>query len=161
MADLREVLAEAGYTDVSTLLNSGNAIFTASGKSADAIAKALEGAIEARFGRAVRCLVRTGDELAAIVDHDPFKDVATDRARCMVTFLSAEPATGKLSAIDPADYLPEQFVVRGREIYLWCPNGLRETAFGNVFFEKKLGVAATARNWNTVTKALAAAQRTP
>ncbi|HKD98960.1 MAG TPA: DUF1697 domain-containing protein, partial [Micromonosporaceae bacterium] len=59
MAELRELLVGAGYTDVSTLLNSGNAIFTAPGKSADAIAKALEGAIEARFGRAVRCLVRT------------------------------------------------------------------------------------------------------
>jgi uncharacterized protein (DUF1697 family) len=160
MAELREIIAEAGYTDASTLLNSGNAIFTAEGRQgAAAVARTLEGAIEARFGRAVPCLVRTDKELAAIIAHDPFRGVATDPARYMVTFLSAQPDPAKLAAIDPAAYLPEQFAARGREIYLWCPNGLRETAFGNVFFEKKLAVVATARNWNTVTKALAAAQR--
>jgi len=160
MAELREILAGAGYTEVSTLLNSGNAIFTVGGKTnAAAVARVVEGAIEARFGRAVPCLVRSDKELAAILAHDPFKGVATDRARYMVTFLSAEPDRAKLAAIKPEDYLPEQFVAHGREIYLWCPNGLRDTAFGNVFFEKKLGVTATARNWNTVTKALAAAQR--
>lgn len=160
MAELREIVAAAGYTAVSTLLNSGNAVFTVDGKTdAAAVARTLEAGIEGRFGRAVPCLVRSETELAAIIAHDPFKGVATDPARYMVTFLSAEPDRAKLAAIDPAQYLPEQFAVRGREIYLWCPNGLRDTAFGNVFFEKKLGVVATARNWNTVNKALAAAHR--
>jgi uncharacterized protein (DUF1697 family) len=65
----------------------------------------------------------------------------------------------RVAAIDPEQYLPEEFAVVGREVYLWCPEGLAETAFTNVFFEKRLGVVATARNWNTVGKVLAVARR--
>lgn len=158
MAELRSVLGELGYTDVSTLLNSGNAIFTGPGDPPAEVGTRIEAAIEARFGRPVRCLVRTPDELSRVLAGDPYAGVATDGARYVVAFLSGEPDPARLAAIDPEEYLPDRFTAAGREIYIWCPNGLAETKFTHAFFERKLGVVATVRNWNTVKKALAKAE---
>jgi uncharacterized protein (DUF1697 family) len=156
MAELRTVLAGCGYTEVSTLLNSGNAIFTAPGDRPAEIETEMAAAIEARFGRAVRCLVRTGAELARVLAADPYAGVATDGARYVVAFLAGEPDPARLAAIDPDGYLPDRFAAAGREIYIWCPNGLADTKFTHAFFERRLGVAATVRNWNTVRKAASA-----
>jgi uncharacterized protein (DUF1697 family) len=142
MADLRALLADAGYTDVRTHLNSGNVILT--GTSAP-VAR-LEKAITKSTGLDVRCVVLTAKELRAIVDGHPFADVATNGSRMFAHVLGAEPDPGKLEdalKLDPDNARPGP-----RVIYQWCPEGLLEAPP----ITAKIGVPVTARNWNTITK---------
>ncbi len=152
MADLRALLEGLGYTDVRTHLNSGNAIFTSPATKSDAVAAAIEKAITAELGLNIKVVVRSGPELRRIIDRNPLADVATDPARHLVTFLSAPLDETKLAAVDPADFEPEQFRVIDREIYMWFPDGIRDAKLGKLAWDKRFGVVATGRNWNTVLK---------
>jgi uncharacterized protein (DUF1697 family) len=151
MADLRTILGDLGYTDVKTHLQSGNAVLTTSAKAAK-VERDVESAIRKEHGLEVPCLVRTTAQLRAVVDADPFGDVATDPSRYFVVFLSAsldEKVTG--------DYAPEEYRVIGREVYLWLPNGAHASKLAAAVSNKQTKVVATMRNWNTVTKMLALA----
>ncbi|HEX6501380.1 MAG TPA: DUF1697 domain-containing protein [Micromonosporaceae bacterium] len=156
MSDLRALLAGLGFADVSTYLRSGNALFSSTEDDRDALAARIEQAIADELGMAIRCVVRLRDDLVRVVGANPFASVATDPARLVVTFLSQPPDPARLADIDPAGHAPERFHVGEEEIYLWYPNGMRDAKLTHAFFEKRLGggVAATARNWNTVTKLL-------
>jgi uncharacterized protein (DUF1697 family) len=156
MADLRGWLTDLGYADVRTHLQSGNAVFR-SGKRADTVAREIEVRLARETGFAIDCVIRTAAELRAIVAADPFGGVATNPSRYMLSFLAERPDPARLPDLDPAAYEPERFHVGDREIYLWCANGLRESTLFGEFAEKRLGVVATVRNWNTVTKLLAMA----
>jgi len=158
MADLRAMLADLGYADVATLLQSGNAVLTADDGPAE-VATTIEDRLHTDTGLNVRCVVRTADELRDVLAGDPYRGHANDPAKYVVGFMDNAPATAKVAAIDPAAYAPDEFRVVGREAYIWCPNGLANTKLTGQFLEKKLGVAMTARNWNTCQKVLALADR--
>jgi uncharacterized protein (DUF1697 family) len=150
MPRLVELLTERGHSNVRTHLRSGNVVLD-SPMSEDALATDLAGAIEAEFGFAVPVVVRTGTELAAVVAGDPFATVATDPARYLVTFLPAPPAPDLVDALPPVEGGGE-YLVRGRELYLWLPDGVANTPLAAWKWDKLLGVTGTGRNWNTVTK---------
>src|SRR5258707_2933192 len=88
MQDLRALLTGLGYTDVATLLQSGNVVFTSPRREADKVRVEVEKAISQQLGMAVRCVMRTAAQLAAVVDANPFQDHAGDGAKLMVAFLS-------------------------------------------------------------------------
>jgi uncharacterized protein (DUF1697 family) len=150
MPRLRELLTERGHEGVRTHLRSGNVVLDSS-LDERKLAADLAGAIEAEFGFAVPVVVRTGEEIAAVVAGDPFSTVATDPARYLVTFFPEAPAADRIDALPP----PEgggDYLVRGRELYLWLPDGVANTPLAAWKWDKLLGVAGTGRNWNTVTK---------
>jgi uncharacterized protein (DUF1697 family) len=153
MAGVRELLGELGYADVRTYLQSGNAVLT-SPASPDTVAKEIEEQLQSRYGRSIRVLVRSREELAQVVRRNPFARKETDGRKLHVNFLSAEPDPDRLADIDPEDFEPDRFELRGREIYLWLPNGMRGTKLPQALSDKRLGVVTTSRNWNTVTKLL-------
>ena len=157
MAALREVLAGLGYRDVVTHLQSGNAVFTAARKAEEKLGSEIEDAIAHAIGVGTKVLIRSRDELASVVDRSPMRQVATDPARAIVTFLSAPADPALARQVDAASFAPERFWVGKREVYLWCPDGLGVSKLTNTFWEKRLNVVATARNWNTVTKLLSLA----
>jgi len=157
MSALRSLVEELGYEDVRTHLQSGNVVFTTSASPGRA-AKAMEDELAAKLGISVRVLVRTDKELAGVVDRNPLGDVATDPTRLLVTFLSGRPDPARLRGLDPADYGPDVYRVRDREVYVWCPNGLAASKLGHAFWEKRLELTATGRNWRTVTRLLELAQ---
>ena len=97
------------------------------------------------------------EALADVVERNPLGDVAHNPSRYLVSFLSAKPAAKVVRDLATVDVTPEQFVVSGREIYAWHPDGVQRSRLGKLLSEERLGVAATARNWNTVTKLLALA----
>ena len=140
MADLRALLAEAGYTDVRTLLNSGNALVTGPDEPGAAHAARISAAIAARTGMDVPVLVLTADEFREVVDAHPFTDIADDGSRMMAHVLDA-PLADELP-------VPEHARVVGRVLYQWCPDGLLAAPEVAV----PPGVLVTTRNWNTVTK---------
>lgn len=153
MADLRELLEALGLTDVKTHLQSGNAIFT-SEVTAERLAHDIEDRITRELGLTVRVLVRSRDELASVVDANPLRDVATDPAKHLVSFLSAAPDPARLGEIDPAAFEPDRFRVGDRVVYLWCPNGVLASKLPAAISDKRLGVTTTTRNWRTVTRLL-------
>jgi uncharacterized protein (DUF1697 family) len=156
MADLRELLTSLGFEDVKTHLQSGNVVLT-SDLPNEKLERKLEQQIEKKLGVDPKVVVRSRDELEDIIARDPFADVADDPKRYQVSFLSAEPDAERVRKISELDIAPEQFVVSGREIYAWHPDGLQRSRLAPALTDKRLGVTATARNWNTVTKLLALA----
>jgi uncharacterized protein (DUF1697 family) len=159
MAQLRALLEGLGYTDVATLLQSGNAVFTSKEKNPAKLGKQIEAAIEKEFGFEVGVLLRTREELAAVVQANPLPGAEEEPSKFLVTFLSEVPEASRLEQIDPAAYLPDVFRVVGREIYARFPNGIRDSKLATVLGGTRLGVTPTARNWNTVTKLLELAGR--
>ena len=151
MPRLREVLAARGYEQVRTHLRSGNVVLDST-LSEPELAGDLSGAIEQEFGFAVPVVVRTGEEMAAVVAGDPFATVATDPARYLVTFLPEPPPPAKVDALPAAEPGDGEYLVRGRELYLWLPDGIQRTPVASWKWDRLLGVPGTARNWNTVRK---------
>ncbi|MDQ3678504.1 MAG: DUF1697 domain-containing protein [Actinomycetota bacterium] len=156
MSELRDLLTSLGYEDVRTYLHSGNVVLT-SDLPDERLERELEQQIEAKLGVDPRVVVRTRDELADVVARDPFGEVAADTKRYQVTFLSAEPSPERVRELADLDVAPERFVVSGREIYAWHPDGIQRSKLAAALTDRRLGVTATARNWNTVTKLLALA----
>lgn len=150
MPRLTEVLEARGHANVRTHLRSGNVVLDSPLGEAELVAD-LEKAIEVEFGFAVPVVVRTGAQLATVISGNPFADLATDTARYLVTFLPSAPARDKVAALPPVEGGGE-YLVQGRELYLWLPDGVANTPLAAWKWDRLLGVAGTGRNWNTVTK---------
>jgi uncharacterized protein (DUF1697 family) len=151
MADLRELLSSQGHGGVRTLLQSGNVVLD-SELPAEELGRSVEQALEERFGFPVPTVVRTAEELAAVVAEDPLRAVATDPTRYVVDFFATDvPAdlVDRLGAVDPAD---DAYAVDGRELYLWCPHGQVKSPLSAELAKHKGGPTGTARNWATVGK---------
>ena len=151
MADLRGLFEDLGAKDVATYVQSGNVVF----KSADG-AEQLTRAIERRFrrdlGLSVTVVVLSRAQLTKVLGGNPFARAKTEQAKLHVTFLAEKPPRAKVGKLDPEAGQPDEFRLVGRQIYLHCPNGYGRSKLTNAYFEKQLGVAATTRNWRTVTK---------
>lgn len=149
MPRLRELLSERGHDGVRTHLRSGNVLLDST-LGEKKLAADLAAAIEEEFGFAVPVVLRTAAELVDVVRANPLGKVATDPKRYQVTFLPEEPAASAVEDLPPAD--AGEYVVRGRELYMWLPDGVIDTPLASWKWDKLLGVPGTARNWNTVTK---------
>jgi uncharacterized protein (DUF1697 family) len=157
MARLREVLEAAGFEDVKTYVQSGNVVLSAPRRSPAKIGREIEAAIEAEFGFDVAVVMRTRDELAALVEDDPLGDVATNPTYRVVVFLAEKLDRSRLADVEPDAFAPEAFELRDREIVMWAPEGQRDSRIVKTLTEKRTGVVGTARNWRTVEKLLAMA----
>ena len=90
-----------------------------------------------------------------MITENPFlNDKTVDPEKLHITFLAAKPAQELLDKLVPTNYLPDRFNIIGSTVYLYCPNGYGQTKLTNTFFENKLKVRATTRNWKTVKKLL-------
>jgi uncharacterized protein (DUF1697 family) len=151
MADLRELLADLGYEDVRTVLQSGNVVFTGTKAKAQAT---LERALHDRYGFKVDVVLRTMSELHAVVDADPLKDEATDLTRYFVTFLPAKPDAAALAKLQEQDFAPDKLAAGDRELYAWCPEGMQNSKLMRTLVKPGLAETATTRNMSTVKKLL-------
>jgi uncharacterized protein (DUF1697 family) len=152
MARLRAMFESLGHTDVATYIQSGNVVFT----SARALKSAapLEAALADTFGLTSAVVLRTPDELAAVIEHNPYPEAESAPSALHVTFLPSPPDRTEVAKVDAASFAPEEFTVRGRDVYLHLPNGMGRSKLAPVL-ARRLGPEATARNWNTVKKLLA------
>ena len=156
MADLRKVLQGLGYEDAVTHLQSGNAVVT-SRKRPATVKGEVERALADELGLETEVFVRTRDELAGVVKRDPLGDVAANPSRYLVTFLSGKPSAALKRELEASVAAPDRAVLRGDTLYSWHPDGLQRSKLMTLLGRKGLGVSATSRNWNTVTKLLAIA----
>ncbi|MFF8290101.1 DUF1697 domain-containing protein [Streptomyces sp. NPDC016309] len=155
MAELRTLLAGLGHTDVTTYLQSGNAAFTsASGADEDTLAAELGAALEEHFGFTVDCLVRGGPYLRAVAEECPFPAAELEGRQLHVTYFSGPVTADRFAGLDHAAFLPEEFRLGDRALYLYAPEGLGRSKLAEALARPALlkGVTTTTRNWNTVVK---------
>ncbi len=150
MADLRALLESLGYERVRTYLQSGNALFIGRQGHAEQLERRIASGIEADLGLEVRVLVRTAEEMARLVDGNPFVARGIDSKQLQAVFLSSPAPTRVLSQLDRKQFGPDEFEVGDRVIYGYLPNGLMGSRLPN--WEHLLGLAATSRSWNTVSR---------
>jgi uncharacterized protein (DUF1697 family) len=158
MPKLREVLEGAGFDDVETYLQSGNAVLS-SAKKADAVRREIKRLISKELGLDIDVVVRSRAELAKVVQRDPLGKVARNAKRYQVSFLAAKPSSAVVKRVKEAAFESEQVAVSGREIYAWHPEGVARSKLWALLAGKQLGVTATSRNWTTVTKLLELADK--
>jgi uncharacterized protein (DUF1697 family) len=153
MPKLRELLEEGGFDDVKTYLQSGNVVLSST-KKADDVRRRVERLVSKELGLDIDVVVRSRAELAKVVRRDPLGKVAKNPKRYQVSFLAGRPPAGLKGKLDAAALEPERFVISGREIYAWHPEGVARSKLWALLAGKQLGVTATSRNWTTVTKLL-------
>jgi uncharacterized protein (DUF1697 family) len=150
MPELRTLFEALGAEDVSTYVQSGNVVFRSSERAGE-LEKSAAKRIAKDLGVDVTVLVRSGKQLAKLVSGNPFTTPKRDPKTLHVTFLAETPPAARVRELDPAVASPDEFRVVGQDVYLLCPNGYGRSKLSNAFFEKRLGVAATTRNWKSVT----------
>jgi uncharacterized protein (DUF1697 family) len=154
MAGLKQLLVKLGCTDVRTYVQSGNAVLEHPDRPRD-LAKRIAAGIEKQFGLDVPTQVLTAKQLKDIIARDPFiKEKDIDLAKLHVTFLDSAPKAADVAAIAEGNHGTDRFIADGHVIYLHCPVDYGHTKLNNTFFEKKLKVGATTRNWRTVNELL-------
>lgn len=153
MPELKLHLEEAGFRNVRTYIQSGNVLFEYKRADAGKIGSLIKKLIETKFGFDVPVIVKTVSELVEVMENNPFlKKRKEDIDKLHVTFLSEEPKKEQLDKFIPPANIPDEYIFSGKAIYLVCPNGYGQTKLTNNFFENKLKVTATTRNWKTVLK---------
>ncbi|MFH8559731.1 DUF1697 domain-containing protein [Streptomyces sp. NPDC017988] len=154
MARLRALLEGLGHGGVQTYLQSGNAVFTAARGDEESLAAGLRAAIEQELGFAVDVLVRDGAYLRAVADACPFPAAGLQGKQLHVTYFSAPVDAARFAAIDQIPFLPEEFRLGDRALYLYAPDGLGRSKLAEQLSRPALtkGLVATTRNWNTVTR---------
>ena len=160
MTDLSALFINLGLKDAKTFIQSGNVIFSDTGKKPQtAISTTLEHAILERFNYSIPVMIRTNQELSDLFSSNPFlKETNFDPSKMAVLFLHDEPTDVQIKKVASVDYPPDKFRIIGREIFIYCPNGFGRTKLYTNFFEKKMGVMGTARNWKTITTILGIAK---
>ncbi|WP_461079160.1 DUF1697 domain-containing protein [Streptomyces deserti] len=154
MAGLRTVLEGLGYDDVRTYLQSGQAVFVPDHGDEESLAAEITHAIEKHVGFGVDVIVRDHAYLKAIAESCPFPAADLEPRQLHVTYFSAPVDAGRFAEIDQAAYLPEEFRLGDRALYLYVPNGLGRSKLADHLAKPRInkGLIATTRNWNTVVK---------
>lgn len=151
MGDLCRLIAELGYDDVRSLLNSGNVVFGGTNVEPAAAAAAIEEALVLKLGVAARVTVLSRAEFATVVAENPLLPVALEPARLLV-FIFTHPGDGaQLAALAAREWEPEALALGSRAAYVWCPDGVLDSRAASAL-GKLLGDGTTSRNWNTIRK---------
>ena len=153
MPALRDALAEAGFEDVRTYVQSGNVVLSSAQKT-DAVARNVKRVLADGFGLDIAVVTRTRAQLARVVERNPLARVARDPKRYQVSFLDAKPSGDVVRRIEQTAAGEERVVVDGREVYAWHSDTIARSKLWALLAGQSLGVTATARNWTTVTKLL-------
>lgn len=153
MAALRSLLEDAGFTEVRSLLQSGNLVFHADGRGAAALEGQLAAVVARRLGVSTEFFVRTAAEWRALVARNPFPDAAErDPGHLLVVFLKKAPAATAVKALQAAISGPEAVRAVGKQAYIAYPDGVGRSRLTMAMIERHLGSSGTGRNWNTVVK---------
>jgi uncharacterized protein (DUF1697 family) len=151
MADLRTLLARLGYFGVKTLLNSGNAVFTAEATSNREIAANIRTAVHKKLGVDAHVIVKSAKDVAAIVKGNALEEIATDASRLLVAMTDDAKALAAVKALEKLQWGEERIHVGKDAAYLWCANGILESKAA-VALLGGLKDVGTTRNWATLTK---------
>jgi uncharacterized protein (DUF1697 family) len=161
MTDLAALYRDLGLIEPETFIQSGNVIFSAEKeRGADKLAHAIETAIYDTFSFDVPVMLRTVSGIRNLLSLNPFlSEKNFDPVKMAVIFLHDNLTEPQIQKIADVDFPPDKFKIIGNEIYTFCPNGFGRTKLYTNFFENKMKVTGTARNWKTVTALLNMAEK--
>ena len=152
MEALRGLYEFLGFEDVQSYLQSGNVVFKTEEGDMSKVAARIEAGILQALGYSVTVVLRDPDQLHEIFTSNPFLTARSeDPGRLYVTFLAAIPSAADLRHLATTDTSTDEYFVAAGHVFLFCPQGYGRTRFSNAFFERRLHMAATTRNWKTVT----------
>lgn len=155
MVELKALYEELKFKNIVTYIQSGNVIFEANGSDLKDLPKKIEQKIFSKYKFTVPVIIRTAAEMQSVINKNPFlKQKCIDVDKLHVTFLAEAPNGDNLNKIKGLSYEPDKYAIVSKEVYLYCPNGYGNTKLNNNFFENKLKVTATTRNWRTVNELL-------
>lgn len=152
MQDLRDLLAELGYKNVQTYIQSGNAVFS-SAENATELSSEIRDAIEAQFGFAPQVLLLTVERFAAIASENPYPEAEATPKFLHVWFLTEKAGNPDIDAMNSIKAENERFTLTDDALYLHAPDGIGRSRLA-AKIDRHLGVSTTARNWRTVRKLL-------
>lgn len=153
MADLRAMLEGLGFTEVRSLLQSGNLVFQGRAQASASLERKLEQEAQRRLDLETDFHVRTAAEWQTIIKRNPFPDAARrDPGHLLMMCFKDAPAAKSVKALQAA--IKDREVVRamGRQAYVIYPDGVGNSRLTTALIDKTLGLRGTARNWNTVLK---------
>lgn len=155
MTRLADMFRQLGYADAETYIQSGNIVFSCQNRNIDYVSSEIRKAILSEFNLNIAVITRTSDEMRKIILANPYlQEPNFDPSKMAVLFLETKPSEEQILKVADIDYPPDKFQIKGCEIYIYCPNGFGKTKLYTNFFEAKMKVIGTARNWNTVNKLL-------
>lgn len=154
MADLKTLFKQLGLHQIYTYLQSGNVLFSVQNTDKAQLQKQIEVAIAQQYGFQVPVQIHSPQVFERIIQAYPFKhiNVSENGSKILVSFLSDQPEADKQAQLMAYVIAPEQCLLQGAIVYLFCPNGYGKSKLSNRFLEQKLGVTATTRNWNSIHK---------
>lgn len=159
MDELKQSLAKAGLNSVVSYIQSGNLLFKSGLNSSEELENLVHHTILNDFGLHIPVLVMSVTQLKNALNQNPLINEDGLGTDCLhLTFLSAFPNSELSARIFPISSSFEKVLFFGDRIYLYCPEGYGKTKFTNTFFENKLKVKATTRNWKTLTRLLELSQ---
>jgi len=151
MTDLRDFITQVGLQDARSLLQSGNLIFSSKVRTGDELERFLESEAADRLSLEVDFFVRTPEEWKSVIRQNPFrKEAERDPGHLVVLFLKTAPKAEDIAALQAVTN-PEVIKAKGKQAYIFYPNGQGRSKLTHVMIEKRLG-RGTGRNWNTVLK---------
>jgi len=149
MAELRGALTEAGFDDVASYIASGNVVLRAD----DCPPARVSAIIAERFGLDIAVVVRSGEQIRAAIEANPFPELAAANPKAVHCFFTSSPVDDRaLSEFDHERYAPDQVAVGAGELFGAYPDGMARSKLTTVVMDRVAGGPTTARNWNTVLK---------
>jgi uncharacterized protein (DUF1697 family) len=159
MDALRSLYQSLKLEDPRTYVQSGNVIFRTKEKNSPQLASKIQDAIRKKLGCCPDVILRTTDEMRKAIAANPFPErVKTEPGKVLVTFLSEEPPREAQANLDNLKGFPEELHLKGRELYIYFPNGAGKSKLPWSSVNKLLKVTGTARNWNSVLAVLEIAE---
>ena len=153
MAELRELLNSVGYKNVKTYIQSGNIILDSVIQTKEEQSAAIELLLQEKYGWEIPCIVLDTEDLSRIVDHNPYKNISKEKATLPYVCLPKRALSKKdVDGLKAVHFEGEYFNVTKNAIYLYSTLELNKSKLSNNFFEKKLTISCTTRNWRTLNK---------
>jgi len=152
MHNLCDALQGAGLENIRSYIQSGNLVFGSQINDTMDLASIISERIKQQFNMEIPVMVLLQDELFSVKNENPFILLQIPSHQLYVSFLEASPEPDRLALLMKTDFNPDELIVSGKVIYLWCKSGYGKTRLTNDFFENKLKMRVTTRNWNTINK---------
>lgn len=151
MDELKAMYESLGFTNITTYIQSGNVVFES--QPANNISTLIEQKIKETFQFDVPVIIRKKSEINTISSKNSFlKEKGIELDKLHVTYLAEAPLEENITKIATYNFEPDRFIIVKQEVFVYCPNGYGKTKLNNTFFENKLKVKATTRNWKTTNK---------
>jgi uncharacterized protein (DUF1697 family) len=153
MKDFQAILQENGLDNVTTYIQSGNIIFESQLSDNKEVENKISQLISKKYGFDVPVIILTLTKLENLIEYNPFSAEANEEpTKVLISFFTDLPSTELINKFKAVNYETERFKFEGKYAYLYCMNGYGKAKINNNFFENKLKVKATTRNWKTVLK---------